>query len=659
MRFVSRCLASLKRSQHRTVAKRAVRSVSSLDKDSKILRSESINTSSEALLQPVGCYLQPALKEQHNQYSTNTSEKSPLHMAHTDRLGQWPFESGSGLTISNNMLRGLDHMRDPRLNKGMAFTLEERQALGIHGLIPPRFKTQEEQLKLCKLSIDRYGESLNKYIYLMGLQDRNERLFYRFLSENVAELMPVVYTPTVGLACQQYGLIYRRPRGLFITIYDKDHIYDILKNWPETDVRAIVVTDGQRILGLGDLGAYGMGIPVGKLALYTALGGIKPHQCLPITLDVGTNNEALLNDEMYIGLRQRRVEGKEYDEFIDAFMKAVVKRYGQNCLIQFEDFGNRNAFRLLEKYRNKYCTFNDDIQGTASVAVAGLLASLKVNGGKNKLSQHTLVFQGAGEAALGIAELSVMAMIKEGISEKEARSRIWLVDSKGLIVAGRDGLNEEKKRFAHNYKHIPALADIVAEIKPTILIGAAAIAGAFTPAILKEMAKNNERPVIFALSNPTSKAECTAEQAYNYTNGRVLFASGSPFDPVTYNGKKFYPGQGNNAYVFPGIALGAICGGIRHISDEVFLTAAETLSSLVTEKDLDMGRLYPAFERIKECSIKIAVEIVNQAYKNGTASIYPKPVSIEKFINASVYDYHYTDPVLPKTYSWPKSAVKN
>jgi len=549
---------------------------------------------------------------------------------------------------------GMDNLRDPRLSKGLGASIEERQLLGIHGLLPPRVKTMGEQVDHCLRNVRRLENPLDQYIYMMDLLERNERLFYKLLSENTEELMPVVYTPTVGEACQKYGYIYRKPQGLFISIKDKGHVLDVLRNWPRRDVKAICVTDGERILGLGDLGAQGMGIPVGKLALYTALADIPPYQTLPIVLDVGTNREELRDSEDYIGLRQARTTGEEYDEFIDEFMQAVVTLYGQDTLIQFEDFGKNNAFRLLEKYREKYCTFNDDIQGTASVALAGILAALKASG--RHLTDHTFLFQGAGQAAVGIALLIAMAMEKrEGIPREEALKHIWLRDSKGLVVKDRPegGISAPKEPFAHEHEPVSDLMEIIKDIKPTCIIGAAAIPNVFTPEVIEEMATINERPIIFALSNPTSQAECTAEDAYTHSEGRAIFASGSPFPVFEGFGKRFEPGQGNNAYIFPGASLGVICAGIRHIHESVFLFAAEGLANLVTEEDLELGRMYPPLSKIKEISLKIATKVAEEAYKEGMASTYPEPEDKEAFIRSKLYNYDYdSQSALPTLYAW-------
>ncbi|KAK0394843.1 hypothetical protein QR680_000963 [Steinernema hermaphroditum] len=555
--------------------------------------------------------------------------------------------------------RGVDLLKTARLNKGMAFSLYERQYLGLHGLLPPAFMTEEQQAYRVLKKLREQPSDLARYIQLDGLQDRNEKLFYRVLCDNIKELMPIVYTPTVGQACQHFGFIYRNPKGLYVTMNDNSisKIYQILSNWPHQDVRAIVVTDGERILGLGDLGAYGIGIPVGKLALYVALAGVHPHWCLPVYLDVGTDNEALLNDPFYIGLRHRRVRGPEYDKLLDNFMKACTKKYGQKTLIQFEDFGNQNAYRLLDRYKEKYCMFNDDIQGTASVVVAGLLACTRVT--KKKLSQKKFVFYGAGGAATGIAEMCVRHMQNEGATFEEACSRIYMMDIDGLLTKNRaKSLNERHQHFAKDMPDTKDLLEVINEVKPDGIIGASTVRGAFTPEIIETMAKINRRPIIFALSNPTTKAECTAEDAYRLTNGLVLFASGSPFNNVELNGRLYKPGQGNNAYIFPGIALGVLLFQVKHIDNKLFLLAAKKVAESVTEKNLKEGRIYPRLKEIREISIKIAVEIAEQCYKDGTAMLYPIPEDKEAFIRAQVYSVDY-DELINKTYDWPAQDMKH
>ncbi len=513
--------------------------------------------------------------------------------------------------------RGSALLNDPLLNKGTAFTEVERDTLGLRGLLPPRVFSIEEQVERVMGNFRRKDSALEKYIFLTTLQNRNETLFYRVVAENLEEMIPIIYTPTVGQACLEFGAIFRRPRGLYLSIRDKGHIAEMLSHWPINDVRMIVVTDGERILGLGDLGALGMGIPIGKLSLYTACAGVHPRYTLPITLDVGTNNEALRSDPFYIGIDQPRVRGAAYDEFLEEFVNAVARHFPR-ALLQWEDFGNTNAFRLLNHYRSKLCSFNDDIQGTAAVALAGLIGSLRISG--NRLQDQRILFLGAGEAGTGIADLFVAAARDEGLSVEEARARCWFVDSQGLVVKSRLAtLAEHKVHYAHEHAPVATLAEAVEALRPTALIGVSGSAQAFTQPIVQRMAELNTHPVVFALSNPTSKAECTAEQAYTWSKGSAIFASGSPFAPVVLNGRTYVPGQGNNVYIFPGIGLGALCADASEVTDSMFLKAARTLAGLVTSDDLAQGRVFPSLTRIREVSLAIATAVAEDAYVAGLA----------------------------------------
>jgi malate dehydrogenase (oxaloacetate-decarboxylating)(NADP+) len=546
-------------------------------------------------------------------------------------------ESSSSQSLVPGCETGVDLLHNPALNKGTAFTKEEREALGLRGLLPPHVSTQEEQVLRVMENFHRKPNNLEKYIHMMALQGRNETLFYRVVLDHIEEMMPIIYTPTVGQACQEYGHIFRRPRGMFISAADQGRMVEVLRNWPCQDVRIIVVTDGERILGLGDLGAFGMGIPVGKLSLYTACAGVHPANCLPVTLDVGTDNERLLDDPLYIGIRQRRLRGRAYDEFVDEFMAAVQEVF-PGVLVQFEDFANINAFRLLDKYRQRQCTFNDDIQGTGAVALAGLYSALRITGGR--LSEQTVLFLGAGEAAVGIAGLIVSAMVSQGLSQEEARSRCWLVDSGGLVVKSRAGLARHKLPYAHDRVLVPDLLTTIEELHPTGIIGVSGQPGTFTQPVLAAMARLNDRPVVFALSNPTSKAECTAEEAYAATQGRAIFASGSPFAPVTLAGRTYVPGQGNNAYIFPGVGLGAIACGARLVTDEMFFAAARALAQHVSESDLEHGLIYPPLTAIREVSAAIAVAVAEVAYRQGLVT-QPKPDDMLAHIKAKMYVPRY------------------
>ncbi len=532
---------------------------------------------------------------------------------------------------------GVALLRNPALNKGTAFTEQERGALGLRGLLPPHVFTIEDQLMRVLRNLRVKPSELEKYIFMVSLQDRNNTLFYRVLLENIEELMPIVYTPTVGQACLEYGHIFRRPRGIFITADDKGRVADLLENWPDKNIRIIVVTDGERILGLGDLGADGMGIPVGKLALYTACAGIHPSVSLPVTIDVGTENEELLNDPLYIGLRQRRLRGEAYDELIEEFVVAVQEVFPA-ALIQFEDFANVNAFRLLRKYRDEVCTFNDDIQGTSAVTLACLYSALRITGGK--LKDQKVLFLGAGEAGMGTGHLIVSAMVDEGLSEQQARLRCWFVDSRGLVVKSRTGLTGDKLIFAHDREFLPNFLAAVEALKPTAIIGVSGKPAMFTRPVLETMARLNERPIVFSLSNPTSNTECTAEEAYNWTGGRAVFASGSPFDPVTVHGKKFVPAQGNNVYIFPGVGLGIIASWARQVPDEMFLVAARALAQTVSEADLEQGRTLPPLTRIREVSVDIAEAVAEVAYKRGLATRL-RPDSLPEYIRSLMYEPEY------------------
>lgn len=535
--------------------------------------------------------------------------------------------------------KGVDILHEPLLNKGTGFKLDERDALGLRGLVPPKVVSLDEQVTRVLENYNKKTDPLEKFVFLTALHDRNETLYYRVLIDNLMEMTPIVYTPVVGAACQNFGHIYRRTRGMYISLHDKGHIRNMFDNWNSDEIDIIVVSDGSRILGLGDLGANGMGIPIGKLALYVAGGGIYPCKTLPILIDTGTNNQELLDDPLYLGIGQKRCEDDEYYELIDEFVNAVQDKWPE-ALIQWEDFTNDHAFPLLNKYRDDVLCFNDDIQGTGAVALSGLLGGMRMKG--EKLSDQRIIFYGAGSAAVGIADMIVAGMMEEtGISMEEARKRFWLLDSKGLVVKNGPGpLQDHKIPYARDEEHIDNLLDVVKAVKPTILVGVSGQGQTFTKEIVKAMCKHVDEPIIFALSNPTTKSECTAEQAYKWTNGKAIFASGSPFDPVRLKGKIYVPGQGNNMFIFPGVGLGAALCRSKKVTDAMFYAAAKTLAELVTEEELLLRTVYPDLRKIRKISAKIAAEVIEMAFAEDLAQI-ERPKNIYKFVKSKMYDPAY------------------
>jgi malate dehydrogenase (oxaloacetate-decarboxylating)(NADP+) len=529
--------------------------------------------------------------------------------------------------------RGFDVLRDKGLNRSITFTRKDRDRLGLTGLLPYAVCTDRQMVDRVMENLDRLPRDIDRYTLLSSLQERNERLFYQTVIAHVDRILPLIYTPTVGEACREFSHIAREPKGFFITPADRGSIRRIFGHWPQKDIRVVVVTDGQRILGLGDLGANGMGIPIGKLALYTACAGIPPEQCLPVTLDVGTNNDELRADALYLGYPHRRLEGKPYLDLVDEFVRAVESRYPR-ALIQFEDFLTPNAYALLERYRGRVLCFNDDIQGTAAVALAGLYSSTRVTG--KRFRDLRVMFLGAGSAATGIADLITAALVDEGLCREDARQRLAFVDVHGLLVNGRGDLLEHNRPYALDLPQL-AFVEAIDALRPDVLIGATGAPGTFTRSVVEQMSAINERPVIFALSNPTSKAECTAEQVYAWSGGRAIFASGSPFAPVACNGATLRPAQGNNAYVFPGIGLGAIACEATTLPDELFLTAARTLASLVRRRDLDEGAVYPPLADIRRISLAIATAVATKAYAMKLAR-RRLPKDVRRSVEALVYE---------------------
>lgn len=534
--------------------------------------------------------------------------------------------------------RGIAVLQDPKLNKSTAFTEAEKEALGLVGLVPDITETEDLQLQRVNLQLAQKPTDLERYVYLMNLLDHNETLFYRTLMSDPARFLPIVYDPTIGEACLKFGHIYRQPRGMYLSITRRGKVKDVLKNWPENDVRFICVTDAGRILGLGDLGANGMGIPIGKLQLYTACAGVPPQYLLPMYLDAGTNNEQYLHDPLYLGMRKTRPSTNELYSFVDEFVQAVEEVFPK-CCIHFEDWTGVDAVHLLQRYRGKYCVYNDDVQGTAGIVLAGMINAAKIKG--NKLSDEKYLFLGAGSAGIGLADLLCSAMTQEGLTLKQAQSRVYMFDINGLLEDTRTDLVDFQKPYAH--KHVPTREFVAAieSTKPTTIIGVSTVGGTFTQKIIEAMSRINDRPVVLALSNPTEHAECTPEQAYTWSKGKAIYAAGVQFPPVHYEGQTFLPGQANNFYIFPAVGMAIFATEASRVTDEMFIEAARAVADQVPSDLLKQGLLYPLQSNILEIEIRTAARVANLVFDSGLARV-SRPNDTVAFIRQHVYRPEYT-----------------
>ena len=535
-------------------------------------------------------------------------------------------------------VRGIAVLQDPKLNKSTAFTEQEKQALGIVGLVPDVTESEDLQLQRVNLQLAQKPTDLERYIYLMNLLDHNEALFYRTLMSDPARFLPIVYDPTIGEACLKFGHIYRQARGMYLSITRRGKVKEILKNWPEKDVRFICVTDAGRILGLGDLGANGMGIPIGKLQLYTACAGVPPQYLLPMYIDAGTNNEQYLHDPLYLGMRKTRPSTEELYSFADEFVQAVQEVFPK-CCIHFEDWTGVDAVHLLQRYRDKYCVYNDDVQGTAGIVLAGMINAAKVKG--KKLSDEKYLFLGAGSAGIGLADLLCSAMAQEGLSLKEAQSHVYMFDINGLLEDTRKDLVDFQKPYAHKHPPTRDFVAAIESIKPTTIIGVSTVGGTFTQKVIEAMSRVNERPVVLALSNPTDHAECTPEQAYTWSKGKAIYAAGVQFPPVHYDGQTFLPGQANNFYIFPAVGMAIFATQATRVTDEMFIEAARAVADQVPPDLLKQGLLYPLQSNILETEIQTAARVANLVFDSGFARV-PRPKDMVAFIRQHVYKPEYT-----------------